>query len=68
MEVLKVFFVRETKTFKLKVQWWNIGRCHAPFPMMNIKQTLEIPLAKWSEWEPYTWTKQDPVVHYDFQV
>lgn len=41
--------------FKIRVIWWNIGECHAPW-CMNIRQNLEIPIEKWrKEWKIYKW-------------
>ncbi len=41
IEVLKTFYVEHHKTWKLKVQWWNIGACHEPWPM-GIEQKIEV--------------------------
>jgi hypothetical protein len=40
-EVHKAFYVKEKGLWKLKVGWWNIGRCHAPWPM-GIPQRIEV--------------------------
>lgn len=40
-EVHKAFYVKEKKLWKLRVGWWNIGNCHAPWPM-GISQRLDI--------------------------
>jgi hypothetical protein len=49
-EVLKSFYVKEKKLYKVKVKWWNIGRCHEPW-CMEITQKLEIPVTKLTEFE-----------------
>lgn len=54
IEIVKIFYVREKRLFKLTVRWWNIRRCHAPYPL-NIAQKLEIDVLKWKDWEPYEW-------------
>lgn len=40
-EVHKAFYVKEKKLWKLTIGWWNIGNCHAPWPM-GIPQKLEL--------------------------
>lgn len=50
MEVIKKFYVEEKDVYKLRVKWWNIGRCHAPF-CMNVTQKLTLPAAKFREWK-----------------
>lgn len=40
-EVVKSFYVKEKKLYKLKVSWWNIGNCHDGWPM-QITQSIEI--------------------------
>jgi hypothetical protein len=52
VEVLKSFFIKEKKAYSLRVRWWNIGRCHAPYSL-NIEQRLTIPMEQWREWELY---------------
>jgi len=58
LEVLKKFYVKEKKLYKLKVRWWNIGKCHEPW-CMGIVENIEIPRDKWfGEWQLYDYTKQ----------
>jgi hypothetical protein len=40
-EVHKAFYVKEKDLWKLRIGWWNIGNCHAPWPM-GIPQNLQI--------------------------
>lgn len=59
VEVLKSFYVKEKRLMKIKVQWWNIGRHHAPWPM-NITQRLSIPVDDWvANWKPYKYEEND---------
>ena len=52
-EIIKSFFVPEKSLYKLKVRWYNIGICHAPFDM-GITQRIEIRQQDWREsWKPY---------------
>lgn len=53
VEVIKSFYVKEKKALKMKVMWWNIGRCHEPWSM-NITQRIEIPVDLWiKDWIKY---------------
>ncbi len=54
IEILKQFFVKEKKVYKLKVRWWNIGECHAPW-CMHIDQRITVSLDDWKNWEHYEW-------------
>jgi hypothetical protein len=51
IEILRGFYVAETRVWKLTVRWWNIGP-HKPF-CMGIEERLDIPAEKMAEWEPY---------------
>lgn len=50
IRIIKKFYVKETDTFKLRVEWWNV--VHEP-TCMNIKQNISIPASKMSEWKYY---------------
>lgn len=50
MEVLKSYYVKEKDLYKVKVRWWNIGKCHEPWCIHEIEK-LEIPAAKFREWK-----------------
>lgn len=54
IEVVRLVSDDATETLSLTVLWWNIGKCHAPYPM-GIKQTIFVPIADWHKWEPYEW-------------
>jgi len=49
MEVIKRFYVPEKQIWKLKVQWWNIGRRHPPF-CMYITQNIKLTAEQFREW------------------
>lgn len=51
-QVLKKFYVKEKKLWKLKVLWWNIGRSHEPF-CINVEQNIKLPRGYQKDWEPY---------------
>jgi hypothetical protein len=52
MEVLKSYYIPEKDVYKVKVIWWNIGKCHKPWSM-GIEEKLELPAAKFREWRLY---------------
>lgn len=54
IEILKSFTVPEKEILKLRVAWWNIGECHAPYPL-GVEQKVEIKFADWPNWKPYVW-------------
>lgn len=54
-ETLKRFYVRETGVWKLKVRWWNVGKCHAPYDM-HIEQKLTLTAGQMNDWKPYSET------------
>lgn len=56
MEIIKRFDVGDG-TVKLKVAWWNIGRCHKPTPMA-VFQSMRIPLKKLQEFLPFKFDEQ----------
>lgn len=59
LEVLKSFYVKEKNLWKLKIRWWNIGKCHAPW-CMQLTEQLEIPREDWRDnWEVYNHNKED---------
>ncbi len=58
-EILKRYYVPETKVWKLKVAWWVISSKRPPCPML-ISQKIEIPLAKVREWLPMGWHDRGP--------
>lgn len=43
-EVVKAFYVKEKRLWNVKVNWWNIGSCHDPYPML-VTQRINIPEA-----------------------
>lgn len=52
IEVLKTFYVKEKQTYKLKVRWWNIGKCHEPW-CMGITETIVIRKEDMPKWQVY---------------
>lgn len=53
LKVLKCFYVKEKRLLKMKVEWWNIGERHRPWPM-DITQSVRIPVDDWiAYWKPY---------------
>jgi len=52
IEVLHFRFIKENRTCKLSVRWWNISTRNPPRPMA-IEQKFTIGLEAWSDWEPY---------------
>lgn len=54
IEVIKMRYIPETAVFKIKVLWWNIGLCHAPWPM-GLSQNIIVSKDKWRDWERYRW-------------
>lgn len=50
MDVVKAYYVKEKRIWKLRVLWWNIGACHKPWPM-GVEQRLEIPEERRREWQ-----------------
>jgi hypothetical protein len=61
IEILKSFYVKEKRLMKLKVRWWNIGKCHAPWSML-LEQRIEIPIDLWRDWEHYHWPSLEEIV------
>lgn len=59
IEVLKCFFVREKRVFKIKVRWYDIGVCHPPRDM-RFEQRLELTVEQWRDWQPYFWYPPEP--------
>jgi hypothetical protein len=55
IDILRLFYVEQKSLFKLRVRWYRI--LHPPTDM-GFEQRIEIPLAEWSKWEPYTWQPQ----------
>ncbi len=51
MEVIKSFYVKENKKWKIKVMWWNIGKCHQPW-CMNIVERLVLTDEQYRQWKP----------------
>ena len=49
-QVLKSFYVKEKRIYKMKVEWWNIGP-HEAWPM-GITQRIQIPVDIWiKDWQ-----------------
>jgi hypothetical protein len=59
IEILKSFYVREKGLYKLKVRWWNIGRCHPPWSL-GIVEKIEIPKHQMREWHAYAHLGVEP--------
>lgn len=71
VEVVKMIKIPGKRYARIKVRWWNIGNCHAPYSMGldpqwltdatikgNKDQRMKYPLPKWNyDWEIYTWKK-----------
>jgi hypothetical protein len=49
-EVLTAFYIKEKDTWSLKVCWWNIGKCHEPWPMA-ISQRIKIKETDRKNWK-----------------
>lgn len=45
LQILKSFYVKEKRSYKMKVEWWNIGP-HKAWPM-NITQRIVMPVDIW---------------------
>lgn len=54
IEVLRSFYVKEKRVWKLKVRWWNIGRCHPPYPL-NIEQRIIVTADELNNWKPHSY-------------
>lgn len=53
IEVIKEYYIPEKDAYALRIMWWNIGECHAPWSMA-IGQRITIPAGDWgSKWLPY---------------
>lgn len=59
-EFLKTFKVPGKSIYKVKVRWWNIGRCHAPWNM-GIEQNLVLTKEQLQEFRPYEWKGKSDV-------
>jgi hypothetical protein len=51
-EFLKIFQVPGQDRYKVKVRWWNIGRCHAPW-CMNLTQNMDLTGEQMRKFRPY---------------
>lgn len=40
-------FPESRKPHKIKVQWWNVGKCHPPYPM-GLTQNIHLTDAQWA--------------------
>lgn len=49
---IKTFFVTEKQLFKVKICWYNIGKCHKPWSM-DIIETIEIKKEDKLNWKLY---------------
>ena len=59
LEVIKSFYVKEKKVWKVKVRWWNIGVSHPPWSM-GIVETITVDNSAWRmDWKPYEWRPID---------
>lgn len=53
IEIVKDYYIPEKDSYKMRVMWWNIGECHAPWCMV-VSQRLTITRRDWEEkWKPY---------------
>jgi hypothetical protein len=60
VQVVKSFYVKEKGLYKMKVNWWNIGVCHAPYDM-RITERVQIQKHTWlNEWELYEYKEVEP--------
>lgn len=54
-EVIRSFYVKEKRVWKLKVRWWNIGSKHAPWCMFPVSgeydQRIEVAADKLVDWK-----------------
>lgn len=60
-EFLKVYQVPGQDRFKVKIRWWNIGKCHAPY-CMHLIQKLELTSEQLKEFIPYEWKGKENVI------
>jgi hypothetical protein len=51
-EIERRFYVKEKGIWKLRVTWWNVGTCHAPWPM-GLSQRIELTDQKLLEFKPF---------------
>jgi hypothetical protein len=54
-EFLKVFQVPGQDRYKIRVRWWNIGKCHEPWNM-NITQNFDLTGEQVRKFKPYHFT------------
>ena len=62
-EVHKAFYVKEKKLWKLTIGWYNIGHCHAPWPM-GIQQKLALTSDKLKDVSELTFGFRVPAAEY----
>lgn len=61
--VVTRFYIRQKDMWSLKVEWWNIGACHAPHPM-TITQRLTLHSDARKDWvEMELHEKAPPLKH-----
>jgi hypothetical protein len=56
-EFLKVFKVPRQDRFKVKIRWWNIGKCHEPW-CMHIEQSMDLTGDQYRQFKPYRYVSQ----------
>ena len=69
VEVVRMIKIPGKNYARIKVRWWNIGKCHAPWNLGletqwltdatirgNKDQRMKYPISKWkNDWEIYKW-------------
>lgn len=49
IQVLRKHYIQEKQLYKLKVRWWNIGKCHRPWDM-GIEQKIVLSRKQIVDW------------------
>lgn len=55
--VLRRFYVAEKHSWSLRVEWWNIGVCHAPWPL-GLTSDITLAESVFSDWVPFALTER----------